>query len=299
MKNKIILRESEPSCFTSYYLESFWSRYFDISYYDADKTYDRTDTLFSVRVRNADDEYSRQLKDQGYRVIVDNLWESPTHKNDYYWMENPNWFWYNESLWYRSLGYHQYRPNKQYSKLSFMPVRRHKSTRDYIVDKIGARLDNFVWSYRDKKLPNDMDPTDNLYQRFFNPEWYNDTYFSTVVETFQEGKCKWVTEKIFKPFAYHHPFVVIGQSHTLTKLHQLGFETYENLFDESYDDILDFNQRLDAVISSIDNFNPQPYDSETRRRLQHNHDHFFDQALVESRIITEIVEPLINYAETR
>jgi hypothetical protein len=148
-------------------------------------------------------------------------------------------------------------------------------------------------------LPNDVSWDSGWYQRFVNPEWYDDTYFSTVIETFQEGKCEWITEKMCKPFAYHHPFVVIGQSHTLARLHQLGFETYENLFDESYDEIADFDQRLDAVIKNIDDFDPCAYDAITLEKLQHNHAHFFDQALVESKIVAEIIEPLINYAETR
>ena len=115
MKNKLVLRPNEFTSFTSYYLEEFWSRYFDISIYDPDRTYDRSGTVFAVWWQNANDEYSKRLQTQGHKVIVDNLWEVPTNRTDYYWLENPNWFWYNESLWWRSLGYHEYQPNKKYS----------------------------------------------------------------------------------------------------------------------------------------------------------------------------------------
>jgi len=298
MKNKLILRAGEFTSFTSHYLISVWNRYFDISHYDADKTYDRHNTLFAVNWPQANDEYSQRLRDQGYRVIVDNLMEPPIDVTDYYLILNPNWCWYNESVLWRYLGYDQYQPNKNYSKLSLMPIRRQSKIRDHIVDKMGTRLDNFVWSYQGQALPGDISWDIDGYQRFFNPGWYDDTYFSTVVETWQEGKCDLISEKIFKPLAYYHPFVAIGQLHTLTRLHQLGFETYENLFDESYDDIVNFDQRFDAVINAIDNFDPQPYDSITMGKLQHNHAHFFNQTLVESRIVTEIIEPLINYIET-
>ena len=298
MKYNLVLRPNEFTSFTSHYLISFWSRYFDISIYDPDKTYDRSGTVFAVWWRNANDEYSQRLRDQGYRVIVDNLWEMSANRTDYYWLENINWFWYNESLWWRALGYREYQPNKNYSKLSLMPIRQQKDIRDHIVDKMGARLDNFVWSYRGQQLPGDISWDTGWYQRFFNPKWYDDTYFSTVVESTQHGPSDFMSEKIFKPFAYYHPFVVIGQHQLLTRLHELGFETYENLFDESYDEIVDFDQRLDAVIKNIDNFNTQPYDSITLGKLQHNHDHYFDQALVESKIVSEIVEPLIHYIET-
>ncbi len=298
MKPNIVLRPEEFTSFTSYYLEPLWNRYFDITWYNPTTTYHNANTLFVVWWQNVDDGYTKKLQDQGYKVVIDHLWETPTSRTDYHWLENSNWCWYNESLWWRSLGYHQYIPNKQYSKLSFMPIRRQGSTRDKIVNKLKPLLDNFIWSYQDKKLPNDIKSTDNGYQRFFNPEWYDNTYFSTVVETFQHGTCYWPTEKTFKACAYYHPFLLIGQHHTLTRLQQLGFETYNNIFDESYDDIVDFDSRLDAVIQNIKNFSTTSYDTPTQQKLQHNHDRFFDQDLVRSKIVSEIIEPLLHYAET-
>ena len=102
MKNKLVLRKDEFTSFTSHYSRSLWSRYFDISHYDADKTYDRYNTLFAVNYSQANDEYSQQLRDQGYRVVVDNLMEPSIDVTDYYLILNPNWCWYNESLWWRS-----------------------------------------------------------------------------------------------------------------------------------------------------------------------------------------------------
>jgi hypothetical protein len=297
MKYKLVLRPNEFTSFTSYYLEEFWGRYFDISIYDPDRTYDQSGTVFAVWWTNANDEYSRLLRDQGHKVIVDNLWEISTNRTDYYWLENPNWFWYNESLWWRSMGYHEYQPNKRYSKLSFAPIRRQNKIRDQIVTALGSRLDKFIWSYKDKLLPGDVSCLDNHYQRFFNPEWYDDTYFSVIVETLQHGNRPEMTEKTFKACAYYHPFLVVGQQGVLKLLKNIGFETYENMFDESYDDIQDFDARLDAIIKNIDHFKEEPYDQETQRRLQHNHDHFFDQVLIESRIIAEIIEPLLEHAE--
>jgi len=300
MKNKLVLRNSEHTSFHSYYLQYFWQRYFDIEYYDPDKTYDRAGRVFVIDWQNINDTYSQQLKNQGHRVAVDNLWEFPSRNTDYYWIQNQDWFWYNESIWWRNLGYHRYQPNKQYSKLAFMPIRRQDHDRDKIVNALGARLDTFVWSYRAQTLPNDAPTTQDNYQRFFNPEWYDSTYFSVVVETILQGMAgnRWVSEKSFKPIAYKHPFITIGQHGSLKKLRSQGFETYENLFDESYDDIYDFDQRLNAVIKNIDTFDTQTYDSLTLEKSQHNHARFFNQELVEARIVSEIIEPLIHYIET-
>jgi len=298
-KVKLILRPDEFTSFTSFYLESFWQEYFDIEWFDSEKTYDKS-TLFAVWWMNADDKYSRQLKNSGHIVIIDNLWELPRseYSNNYYELNNKNWCWYNESLWWQHLGYHNYVPKKTYKKLSFMSVRRPSKERKAIIDLLGARLENFIWSYQDKKLPNDTTTIDPNYQRFFNSEWYDDTYFSTVVETSQIGDCWWPTDKTFKACAYYHPFLIIGQHHTLKRLKELGFETYDNIFDESYDNIEDFDARLNTVIANIDNFYKIPYDSITIGKLKHNHNLFFNKELVEQRIFKEIVEPLISYAET-
>jgi hypothetical protein len=298
-KVKLILRPDEFTSFTSFYLESFWREYFDIEYFDSNKTYDKKSTLFAIWWMNANDEYSFQLKNSGYKVIIDNLWEIPNseYSNNYYELNNKNWFWYNESLWWRSLGYHDYVPKKTYKKISFMPVNRSSKQRNTIIDIIGSRLDDFIWSYRDKKLPNDTTISNPNYQRFFNSEWYDDTYFSTVLETSQHGPCWRPTDKTFKACAYYHPFLIIGQYHTLKRLKELGFETYNNIFNETYDDIEDFDTRLNIVIKNIDNFNKMPYDSITNGKLEHNHNLFFNKKYVEELIFKEIVQPLLAHAE--
>jgi hypothetical protein len=299
MKIKLILQPEQFTSFTSWYLEPLWREYFDIGLYNESSTYSKH-TLFVFWCANADDPLVNRLHEQGHKVVIDNLWEMPNldYSKNHYELNNRNWCWYNESLWWRSLEYHNYVPKKSYKRTSFMPIRRSSQQRNIIVESLGSRLDNFIWSYQDKTLPNDSSTTDPNYQRFFNPEWYNDTYFSTVLESIQLGPCWWPTEKTFKACAYYHPFLIIGQHHTLKYLKQLRFETYDNLFDESYDDIEEFDMRLNAVIKNVDNFNPVPYDTTTNEKLQHNHNLFFDEQLVKDRIVREIIEPLIEYAET-
>lgn len=299
MKIKLVLQPGQFISFTSWYLEPLWRKYFNIELYDETTTYDQH-TLFVFWWMDAKNPLVNQLRDQGHKIAIDNLWEIPNSEfsKNYYELNNRNWCWYNESLWWRSLEYHNYVPKKSYKRISFMPIRRSSQQRNMIVESLGSRLDNFIWSYRDKTLPNDTTTSDPNYQRFFNPEWYDDTYFSTVLETIQSGPCWWPTDKTFKACAYYHPFLIIGQHYTLKYLKQLGFETYNNLFDESYDDIEDFNMRLNAVIKNIDNFNPVPYDYITIEKLQHNHNLFFDEQLVNNHIVKEIIEPLIEYAET-
>jgi hypothetical protein len=107
-----------------------------------------------------------------------------------------------------------------------------------------------------------------------------------------------ITEKTYKPIAFYHPFVIMGQPGSLKSLQQSGFETFENLFDESYDIELDWIKRLDLLVNIVKQFQKKPYDTLTEQKLKHNHELFFDTQLAAKHIVEEIIYPLLNYAET-
>jgi hypothetical protein len=68
-----------------------------------------------------------------------------------------------------------------------------------------------------------------------------------VTETcFWEHKCH-LTEKIFKPIIARMPFILTGPAHNLAYLRSYGFKTFSDWWDESYDDITDPIQRLEAI----------------------------------------------------
>lgn len=296
-KIELILQPNQFTSFASYYLEEYWRRHLDISIYDPRKTYEKSGTVFVFWWTNADDDLPTLIKDQGHHVAIDNLWELPTNRKDFYWIEHLNWFRLNESLWWQALGYDQYRPNKNLTHRAFVPMRRCTTSRDLLYKKIQNQLDQCIWSYQDKTLPDDLDdPTHGEWQRFMNPAWYDSTYCSIVAET--QVDRVWITEKSFKPIAFFHPFMILSHPGHIKNIQCLGFETFDNIFDESYDDILDLESRCQVIIDNLLNVDWQRYDHETQRRLQYNHDHFFDKILIEDTIKKEIVDPLIEYAET-
>ena len=51
----------------------------------------------------------------------------------------------------------------------------------------------------------------------------------------EEDQCH-LTEKIFKPMMLEKPFVVNGTKGYLKELKRLGFKTFSDVIDESYDD---------------------------------------------------------------
>ena len=52
------------------------------------------------------------------------------------------------------------------------------------------------------------------------------------------------------------------------------------------------------MVNLINNIEIQSHDTETLRRLKHNRNLFFDRSLVQAGIIKDILEPIIEYAET-
>jgi len=87
---------------------------------------------------------------------------------------------------------------------------------------------------------------------YLNARPYIDTYFSLVTETVFESPYSFRTEKIWKPIAMGHPFIVASNAGYLRDLKHLGFRTFDHLIDESYDSIDNDQDRIDCIIDLID-----------------------------------------------
>ncbi len=178
-------------------------------------------------------------------------------------------------------------------------VGRSKTWRDQFVEKLVNKLnlDNTLTSYYGQCLGNqDLLSIDIPYERsnsknefenkFYKPikipdtnltynlsyftknELFYSTKFSVVVETEALLKEYHVTEKTIKCIILGHPFVVIGTPGYLKFLHGLGFTTYNDIFDESYDSIQDLESRMDAVIDVIKTLQTQVFDIDKLRNIQ-------------------------------
>jgi hypothetical protein len=60
-----------------------------------------------------------------------------------------------------------------------------------------------------------------------------------------------LTEKTFKPIVNRHPFIVVSAPYTLKAIRSFGFKTFDTIIDESYDNILDHNERFDTIVNII------------------------------------------------
>ena len=87
-----------------------------------------------------------------------------------------------------------------------------------------------------------------------SPDDYRKTFLSIVTETLYDDKILFLSEKIWKPIYMGHPFMVLGNPHTLKYLKNLGFKTFDKWWDESYDNVINLKDRNDIIISNIKKF---------------------------------------------
>jgi hypothetical protein len=134
----------------------------------------------------------------------------------------------------------------------------------------------------------------------FNPQHYASTYFSLVTETgLCEGGSLHITEKIFKPLAHSHPLIVLGARHSLVQLRKLGYQTFPEFFDESYDDLAEGGARVKAVVEQVVAFcrlSKKEKDYKfalVKHKLEHNWHHFRNNTkTLFSKRLTEIFEQI-------
>ena len=338
--------------FNKDYLEWIIRDYFESNNYIENTIYNpSTDILVISRPEFYNKETLLKFLDQGFKLIIANLWEARPYmlakafkpylnniliilgcKNplDYGWkhvLAVPKYFWYNESLMYtcdQQFQYQNYIPKRKNSKLFFMPIKRSKPFRDQIITRLDDVLDQATWSYveqwnngRHLKIRDNNPVASITWDRQFESNWYDDTYFTVAVETYinqskiedeiaglrsdQAGPCElFVTEKTYKPIAHQHPFMICGMKGMLQFLKESGFETYDHLFDESYDQLDFFEDRLDAIHENIKNFSKDKYiDPLTEQKIRHNYDLFYDRTKVLDGLNTDLIEPMLEWINAK
>jgi hypothetical protein len=112
-----------------------------------------------------------------------------------------------------------------------------------------------------------------------NEKYYTDCFCSIITETYCFEPYAYFTEKTFKPLAFFQPFFLHGNIGCLKKLRDVGFKTFSQWWDESYDDLFD-HRRFEAmlkVILEISDWNLEKINATYQEMipvLEHNHNHF-------------------------
>ena len=110
---------------------------------------------------------------------------------------------------------------------------------------------------------------------------WNTSFLHIVTETVWQDKIHF-TEKIFKPIVMHQPFVVVQAPGSLKYLQSYGFKTFGDWWDESYDDMQDPAERLQAIAKIINDIGGKDISELEKLRmemagvLEHNFHHFYE-----------------------
>lgn len=84
------------------------------------------------------------------------------------------------------------------------------------------------------------------------PDVYSRVAFDLTMETYQDGATEYITEKTFKPILNLTPTLIWGTPGINTVgLGRLGFKTYEDWFDLSFDLEPDTEKRLNLLLAEI------------------------------------------------
>ena len=91
-----------------------------------------------------------------------------------------------------------------------------------------------------------------------DPTWsadqhlYDTSFCSVILETDVGNELPNISEKTIRSLALAHPTLLLGAQHTLQYLRDLGFDTFDDVFDNSYDQEQESYNRLCKFLNSVD-----------------------------------------------
>ena len=317
-----------------YWFQQRLPRDYPLEYFDAATTYP-TDTVFYYDMYGPGHEHIIRQLDQGQRVIFDAKNEHYVHDHRQWVMDafvahpgqgmfvisgdsavdipgvaivaTPYWYWINDQTHFAMFGLAQRVPAPRPVHKFFMSIGLARPDRDYLYEALGNLVNYSVHSYRARGLMLNNDSDHPAWQRYVNPDWINSTGFTLTVETYiddQSGSGYSLThnnnwflcEKSYKPIAAQHPFVMASTAGNLAYLRSQGFETFPELFDESYDDIADWRARMNRIVEIVRDFDLSSlHQVRVQEKIQHNHARFFDTTLTDQLCNTTIIDPILEF----
>jgi len=140
------------------------------------------------------------------------------------------------------------------------------------------------------------------YDQQIFPLPYNHSKINIVTETLADdpndsGYPLFLTEKIWKPIICQQPFIVYGQRGYLKCLREMGFKTFSNVWDESYDDQPNWLKRGNMIVNlarSLKGIDSAKLYAETEEIRSHNFKIFSDRAMLKSTIVQDVVKSLFS-----
>lgn len=117
------------------------------------------------------------------------------------------------------------------------------------------------------------------HKRYVREDIFSDIFCYIISESSFIEPTSCVSEKTFLSIRNYTPFIIVGQPHVLKYLRNIGFKTFSNFWDESYDDETNHEKRMLKIFETIDyvdKFNLDELESIYTNMLpilEHNYNH--------------------------
>jgi hypothetical protein len=128
----------------------------------------------------------------------------------------------------------------------------------------------------------------------FSHDYIHCALWNVVTETVFYDEKLHLTEKIFKPIATRRPFILVAAPGNLAYLKSYGFKTFDRWIDESYDNELDHDVRIQKISDQLARLCAMSWDElmnmyeEMQEVLEYNHQHFYGK--FKEIIVNELVD---------
>lgn len=261
---------------------------------------DGSPELASLREKYKDNEIGNQchFPDQNLRFAVPWSWQkqwillhSEKNSNELIKYESTGQYvgayWWSHAMiardWYRyaqhdgSLNYHNWQ------KLFLVYNRESTGSREYrkqfasLVESHEVSQNCQVGSWHNE-------PVESDYSARYDSIDFCQTAISVVLETVFTDNRIHFTEKILRPIACGHPFIVASGPGALKLLKSYGFQTFAPWIHEDYDTIENPDQRLEAIVkemqrlAKLDKSQQNALLEHCRQIAQFNKQHFFSES---------------------
>lgn len=183
----------------------------------------------------------------------------------------------NTMLWELLLGEKSDNKDLLYKMMGQHPIKERTFLTYYGRDPAGGHWSVMKPRAHTAETIGDRNKTQIRYSDLIDPEIYNQTQYSAMIETTIHNDFAMFSEKEAKPIVAKRPFVIFGSMRHLEAFRSLGFKTFDAVIDESYDLIEDNEERWSAVLDSMQKLtllDPVEVYQELSEVLEHNKRHF-------------------------
>jgi hypothetical protein len=255
------------------------------------------------------------LKQNGFQFVLARPWESEDNVagSKFYdildgynyskWFGDTTWFWYFMREKHKGSQVncdHSHKPF-EYLYLNKQPREHRLKLWRAVSDK--RLMDNSLTSFIGLPEPvrlkpdyelQDVDPNNYpFYGRdqdiYAKP--YEHTVCSLISETNDNHKI-FMTEKLWKPVMCQHFFIVHGNYLYLQRLREIGFKTFGQYFDESYDLEADSDKRIEKIVALLENlrnFDWKDAYLSSKKLREHNHNLFWSDDTYGKQLRTTVM----------